>query len=549
MKNIFLTQSSIKLLSRTLNCIIILIVFALPLKGSNISAPVNDACSNAVALTIDATATSGTLASATTTSGISTYSSLNDVWYSFTSTCNTHTVLLSYSSGSDIYYEVYQSSTCPMSGAVRTANAAGSTTNNVQLTSLTIGVNYFIRVIDHKPNATTFTIAVTSSPTTPALTSSSATNITITSATLNGSITTLPCPTISKGFVYSLTTTNSNPLNNGSGVTNSSISGLSTGAYTLALTGLTSGVGYSYKAYVFDGTTYTYGSVQTFTTFSNNADLSTLLISSGTILPTFASTTISYTATVTNSTSSVTITPTKSNSSATIQAQVNGGGYSTVTSGSASGSLSLNVGSNTIDIKVTAQDGTIKTYTITVCRAVTPSVSIAITSGAQTICSGTSVTFTPTPTNGGLPTYQWQKGGVNINGATGTTYNSTSLANNDAITVIMTSNATCVSPTTATSNTITMTVNALPTASSPTKVDDLCQVGAGTITVSVSGGTPSYTIAACGTTISPSPTVGQFITLSNRTISTNGGTTTFSSLSGNITYKFTITDANGCVAQ
>ncbi len=547
MKNIFLTQSSIKLLSRALNCIIILIVFALPLKGSNISAPANDACSNAVALTIDAIATSGTLASATTTSGISTYSSLNDVWYSFTSTCTTHTVLLNYSSGSDIYYEVYQSSTCPTSGAVKTANAAGSTANNVQLTNLTIGSNYYIRVIDHKPNATSFTIAVTSSPTTPALTSSSATNITITSATLNGSITTLPCPTISKGFVYSLTTTNSNPLNNGSGVTNSSISGLTTGAYILPLTGLTSGVGYSYKAYVFDGATYTYGSVQAFTTLSSNADLSTLLISSGTLSPTFAAATTSYTATVTNSTSSVTVTPTKSNSSASIQVQVNSGGYSTVASGSASQSLTLNVGSNTIDIKVTAQDASTKTYTITVCRAVIPSVSIV--ASANPICSGTSVTFTPTPTNGGSPTYQWQKGGVNISGETGSTYTSTSLANNNAITVIMTSNATCVSPTTATSNTVTMVINALPTASSPSKVDDLCQVGAGSITVSVSGGSPNYTVVACGTTISPSPTVGQVITLSNRTISTNGGTATFTSLSGNITYKFTITDANGCVAQ
>ena len=50
---------------------------------------------------------------------------------------------------------------------------------------------------------------------------------------------------------------------------------------------------------------------------------------------------------------------------------LNGGGYSTVISGSPSSSLSLNEGSNTIDVKVTASDGTtIKTYTTTVTRTV-----------------------------------------------------------------------------------------------------------------------------------------------------------------------------------
>lgn len=49
--------------------------------------------------------------------------------------------------------------------------------------------------------------------------------------------------------------------------------------------------------------------------------------------------------------------------------RVNGGTYASVTSGSASSALSLNVGSNTIDVKVTAQDGTtIQTYTIIVTR-------------------------------------------------------------------------------------------------------------------------------------------------------------------------------------
>ncbi|TKC00339.1 FG-GAP-like repeat-containing protein [Pedobacter cryophilus] len=106
---------------------------------------------------------------------------------------------------------------------------------------------------------------------------------------------------------------------------------------------------------------------------SNNADLSNLSLSSGTLSPTFAAGTIAYTASVTNGVSSLTVTPTKSDANATIEVRVNGGSYATQTSGNASGSLTLAVGTNTIDVKVTAQDGaTIKTYTTTVTRAIGP---------------------------------------------------------------------------------------------------------------------------------------------------------------------------------
>jgi hypothetical protein len=50
--------------------------------------------------------------------------------------------------------------------------------------------------------------------------------------------------------------------------------------------------------------------------------------------------------------------------------RINGGTYSSVNSGTASGSLALNVGLNSIEIRVTAQDGTTqKTYTVAVTRA------------------------------------------------------------------------------------------------------------------------------------------------------------------------------------
>ncbi|MEI6766445.1 MAG: T9SS type A sorting domain-containing protein [Bacteroidota bacterium] len=131
--------------------------------------------------------------------------------------------------------------------------------------------------------------------------------------------------------------------------------------------------------------------------------------------------------------------------------------------------------------------------TMTVNPNVTPSVSIgANPSGA--VCAGTSVTFTASPTNGGgAPAYQWKLNGVNTN--TGTTYSSSSLANNDVVSCILVSNATCALPVTATSS-VTMTVNPvlLPAVSilaSPS--GSICPGTNVTFTPTpVNGGTPVY---------------------------------------------------------
>lgn len=86
--------------------------------------------------------------------------------------------------------------------------------------------------------------------------------------------------------------------------------------------------------------------------------------------------------------------------------------------------------------------------------------SVTITSNPTTpICFGTNVTFTATPTNGGnTPIYQWQINGNNV-GANSSTFSSSSLNNNDQISVILTSNQGCLTTTNAVSNTITIQVN------------------------------------------------------------------------------------------
>lgn len=97
---------------------------------------------------------------------------------------------------------------------------------------------------------------------------------------------------------------------------------------------------------------------------SNSNTLSALSVSAGVLNPVFSSTTNTYLFSVLNSVSSITVTPIAANSNSSIK--VNG---TTVSSGSASGNISLNVGSNTITILVTAQDNSTLTYTLTIIRS------------------------------------------------------------------------------------------------------------------------------------------------------------------------------------
>jgi hypothetical protein len=86
-------------------------------------------------------------------------------------------------------------------------------------------------------------------------------------------------------------------------------------------------------------------------------------------------------------------------------------------------------------------------------------VSVSVGASQNNICSGTSVTLTATPTNGGTtPSYQWKVNSIAISGAINPTYTYVPV-NNDAVTCVLTSNATCASGNPATSNTINMIVN------------------------------------------------------------------------------------------
>jgi len=92
-------------------------------------------------------------------------------------------------------------------------------------------------------------------------------------------------------------------------------------------------------------------------------------------------------------------------------------------------------------------------------------VSVSVSASNTTICSGTNVTFTASPINGGSsPLYQWQVNGLNVGSNSSiNTFSSSTLQNGWVVTVVLTSNLTpCAIGSPSTSSPITVTVNPTP---------------------------------------------------------------------------------------
>jgi len=210
----------------------------------------------------------------------------------------------------------------------------------------------------------TFTIVKQGGSTKPIGSTSAATSITATAATLNAAVN--PTGTASTAKFQSGLTTG---YGTDTTVTLSPNDGLVSQAASATLSGLAPGTTYHYRVSATNSWGTVTGADVVFTTLHNNASLSALTLSAGTLSPVFATNTTGYSAGVSNATASMTVTPTVADATAAMQVRVNGGAYSTVASGNASGALALNTGSNTIDVEVTAQDGsTVKTYTVGVTR-------------------------------------------------------------------------------------------------------------------------------------------------------------------------------------
>ncbi|PUW89784.1 autotransporter domain-containing protein, partial [Cronobacter sakazakii] len=180
-------------------------------------------------------------------------------------------------------------------------------------------------------------------------------------------------------------------------------------------------------------------------TLSSDATLSGLSFSGGALSPGFSASNTSYHATVDYAVTSVTLTPVTTHAAATVT--VNG---NVVSSGSASPSVNLSVGTNTLTIVVTAEDGTTKNYSVVIQRnEQTPvagnvsaqvaansqdnPIALALSGGTATavnlvsapqhgtlMISGTTVTYTPLAGYSGSDSFTY-----NASNSAGTSANAT----------------------------------------------------------------------------------------------------------------------------
>ncbi|AWH83627.1 hypothetical protein HYN59_00185 [Flavobacterium album] len=150
-------------------------------------------------------------------------------------------------------------------------SSAGSITATLP-SGLTAG-NYRVRVVNSTPatfssndNGSNIVLTATVAPDFLVL---AAQDKTASSATIKSTVYKFGvCPTtIEKGFVFAKASDNNDPAVGGTGVTKTAVAGVTTiGDFSLAVSGLTAETTYNYKSYFYDGTTYTYSNLSTFTT-------------------------------------------------------------------------------------------------------------------------------------------------------------------------------------------------------------------------------------------------------------------------------------------
>lgn len=189
-------------------------------------------------------------------------------------------------------------------------------------------------------------------------------------------------------------------------------------------------------------------------------------------------------------------------------------GTSTTTSITATSSST----GGTISVTAINGCGTGSAQTLAVSTQPVVAVSVSIAADNNPVCAGEAMTFTATPVNGGFAaTYQWVVNNANV-GTDSTTFSSSTLANGDVVTVIMTSSEICVSNSPATSNAVTATINPLPVK--PVITQNL-------------------------NTLATTSTAASYQWFLNGTAITGATSQIYNALASGF-YSLTITDANGC---
>ncbi|THF63630.1 hypothetical protein E6C76_13630 [Pseudothauera nasutitermitis] len=404
--------------------------------------------------------------------------------------------------------------------------------------SLNVGANPITVVVTAQDSTTTQTYTVTIHRAAPASTEATLSSLAVSAGALDPAFApgttsytvNVPNATASTTLTPTVTDANATVTVNGTPVTSGSPSGaisLNVGAnpITVVVTAQDS------------TTTQTYTvTIHRAAPASTEATLSSLAASAGTLDPTFASSTTSYTVNVPNATASTTLTPTVTDTNATVT--VNG---TPVASGSPSGAISLSVGANPVTVVVTAQDSTTtQTYTVTIHRAAPASTeatlsSLAVSAGAldPAFAPGTtsytvnvpnataSTTLTPTVTDANAT--------VTVNGTpvtSGSPSGAISLnVGANPITVVVTAQDS------TTTQTYTVTIHRAAPASTEATLSSLA-ASAGTLDPTFASSTTSYTVnvpnATASTTLTPT------VTDSNATVTVNGTPVASGSPSGAI---------------
>jgi hypothetical protein len=146
-------------------------------------------------------------------------------------------------------------------------------------------------------------------------------------------------------------------------------------------------------------------------------------------------------------------------------------------------------------------------------------VSVGVVASSTAICAGSPVTFTATPVNGGSnPGYQWLLNGSYV-GTSQPTFTSSTLNDNDQVSVVLTSSESCVTTPPVTSNIITMDVTPLvtPSVTLASSQSVICSGESVTFTATtVNGGsTPNYQWLLNGVTVGSNQPTYTNATLNN----------------------------------
>ena len=156
-------------------------------------------------------------------------------------------------------------------GVYSTANTATLTLTNVPLSYN--GYKYRAIANGNAPCGSSApsaeaTLTVTD-PSIQTVTTNAASGVVNTTATLNGNATQVAVSpaTTERGFVYSITSSNADPIFGGSGVSQIEATGTSATPFSVNVGSLQPNTQYSVKAYLYNGS-YVYGATQTFTTLA-----------------------------------------------------------------------------------------------------------------------------------------------------------------------------------------------------------------------------------------------------------------------------------------